>query len=246
MMRRAAYFLYGVLNYVVFLGVFLYLVGFLLELGVPKTIDSGDPGSLGLALFVNISLLGLFGLQHSVMARPGFKAWWTKIVPEPLERSTYVLLSNALVILLSLFWRPMPTPVWVVESSLGVIAVNTLFASGVGLLLYSSFLIDHFDLFGLRQVYLELRQRPYQGKPFGTPALYRALRHPIYLGWIIMFWATPSMTYGHLLFAGIWTAYILIAIPFEDRDLLDHFGDTHRSWSDRTHALIPLLGRRRS
>ena len=240
-MFRAFALGYGVICYAVFFGTFLYLTGFLGGVAVPKSIDSGTGGHLGRALLVNTALLVLFGVQHSVMARPRFKAWWTRFVPAAIERSTYVLASSVVLIAVYAFWQPIEAPVWEVESAVLRAALFGLFAAGVGLVLYSSFLIDHFDLFGLRQVVLHFRKRDYTERQLKMPALYRVVRHPLYVGWIVTFWAAPTMSAGHFLFALVMTSYILVAIPMEERDLADLHGEPYRRWRDRTPALVPRL-----
>jgi protein-S-isoprenylcysteine O-methyltransferase Ste14 len=237
-MKRALVFVYGVLCYAIFFATFLYTVGFLGNLVVPKSVDSGAAGAFGGALLVDTALLVLFGLQHSVMARPGFKAWWTRIVPHSIERSTYVLASSAALALLYGLWQPIPMSVWHAEGVAGA-ALQGLFFAGVGLVLYSTFLIDHFDLFGLRQVFLHLRRRAYQEKRFTTPSLYKRIRHPLYLGWFVTMWATPSMSAGHFLFALVLTAYIYLAIPLEERDLSAALGANYRRYRERTPMFVP-------
>jgi protein-S-isoprenylcysteine O-methyltransferase Ste14 len=241
-MFRFIAFLYGLVAYVGFLGVFLYAIGFLGNFLVPKTIDSGTPGPVGQALLVNTLLLGIFAVQHSVMARPGFKKWWTQIVPKPIERSTYVLISNLLFVLLFWQWRPITTVIWQVESPAGQMFMYGLFAFGWLLVLATSFLINHFDLFGLRQVALYLIARAYKPLQFRTTAAYKYIRHPILLGWMIAFWATPTMTGGHLLFAFLTTAYMLIAIPLEERDLESFHGEIYRRYREEVPMLVPWKG----
>jgi methanethiol S-methyltransferase len=235
--------LYGAIAYLIFLATFLYAVAFVGNLPVPKTIDSGEPGSLAAALIINTLLLGLFAVQHSVMARPAFKRWWTRFVPEPVERTTYVLLASVTLILLYWQWRPIPEPVWSVTNPAGVVISQAIFWSGWAIVLVSTFLINHFELFGLRQVYARLRGRQLPPPEFKTPYLYKSVRHPIYLGFLLAFWATPSMTVGHLLFAVATTGYILIAIQLEERYLIQLFGDQYRRYRAQVSMLIPTPGR---
>jgi protein-S-isoprenylcysteine O-methyltransferase Ste14 len=242
-MKRLAIFLYGIVSYAVFFASFLYGIGFIGNLWVPKSIDSARDVALGTALGVNLALLALFAVQHSVMARPAFKRWWTRIVPEPAERATYVLFSSLALILLFWFWQPMGGVVWSITSEGGVDAMYAIYAAGWLLLLYVTFLIDHFDLFGLRQVWLQLVGKPITAIRFKTPWLYRQVRHPLYVGWLMIFWATPTMTVAHLVFAIMTTAYILVAIQFEERDLIA----AHPEYADyrkRVPALIPFTRRR--
>jgi protein-S-isoprenylcysteine O-methyltransferase Ste14 len=241
-MNRLLAFGFGVASYAVFFASFLYLVGFLGNVAVPKSIDAGNAADLGGAVLVDTALLLLFGIQHSVMARPRFKAWWTRWIPQPIERSTYVLASSAVLIALYALWQPIAAPVWSVQGSAAATALSALFFAGVGLVLYATFLIDHFDLFGLRQVVLYFRDREYRERHFALPLLYRLVRHPLYVGWIITFWATPVMSAGHFLFALVMTAYILVAIPLEERDLAKLHGESYRRWRDRTPAFVPRFG----
>ena len=243
-MNRFAALLYGIVCYAIFFGTFLYAVGFLGNLVVPKSIDSGVAGAPLAAVAINLGLLALFALQHSVMARIDFKSWWTRFVPQPVERATYVLASSLAFILLFEFWQPLPGVVFTFEAEPFQTAVTGLFSLGVATVLYSTCLIDHFDLFGLRQVVLYFRGRPYTEKKFVTPMLYKHIRHPLYVGWFITFWATPEMTVGHLLMAGVTTAYILVAIVFEERDLGTLLGDEYRAYRERTPMFVPRLGRK--
>jgi protein-S-isoprenylcysteine O-methyltransferase Ste14 len=238
-MKRTSIFIYGIFSYVVFFATFLYLVGFIGNLWVPKSIDSSPEVALVNALLIDLALVAIFGIQHSVMARPAFKRWWTRIVPESAERSTYVLLSSLALILLMVFWQPMGGMVWTVMSAPGRIAMYGAFAFGWGLLLLSTFLISHFDLFGLRQVWLQLLGKPYQPVSFRMPMLYRHVRHPLYVGWLFSIWATPTMTVTHLVFAIATTAYILIAIPFEERDLIAEHPE-YAEYRRRVPMLVPL------
>jgi protein-S-isoprenylcysteine O-methyltransferase Ste14 len=240
MLGRITIFLYGVFCYLVFFATFLYAIAFLGDFGVPKSIDSGAQGSLGRALAVDVLLLGLFAVQHSLMARPWFKRAWTRIVPPAAERSTYVLFASVAMILLFWKWQPMGGLIWQLDTEVGRLVAYGIYAFGWALLLLATFLIDHFDLFGLRQVYLYLRGRPYTGLQFRTPLLYRYVRHPIYVGWLCIFWATPQMTVAHLVFALATTAYILIAISWEERDLLSAHGETYRRYREQVPKLIPI------
>ncbi len=239
-MKRILGFAYGLVSYALFFASFLYVIGFLNGLVVSKTVDSGVVGPLGTALAINLVLIALFGIQHSVMARIGFKNWWTTIVAEPIERSTYVLLSSLLLFLLYWQWRPMPEIVWDVQNEVGRGIIWAAFVGGILLVLYASFCINHFDLFGLRQVFLYLRGVKYFDTPFVTPVLYKIIRHPLLLGWIIMFWSAPTMTQGHLLFALANTIYMLIAMPLEERGLTHLLGDDYRRYLARTPRLIPV------
>ena len=242
-LRRTAALVYGVVCYALFFVTFLYLIAFVGNVAVPKTIDSGVPGPVGLAIVVDGVLLALFGLQHSVMARPGFKRAWTQIVPRSIERSTYVLASTAVLAAVMYFWQPIPTPIYDLGGGPLWGAALALYFVGYGIVLYSSFLIDHFDLFGLRQVFLRAMGRVYTEKRFNTPTLYKMIRHPLYVGWIISFWAAPMFSVGHLLYASFFTAYILIAIPFEERDLAAQLGEPYRQWRATTPAFVPRIGR---
>ncbi len=231
---------YGLFSYTVFLGTFLYAVGFVANVVVPKSIDSGVIVPVGEAVAVNVLLLGLFAVQHSVMARPAFKRWWTRFVPLHVERSTYVLATSVLLILLFWLWRPLPGVVWEVEQPAAVLWV--LFGVGWLLVLISTFLIDHFDLFGLRQVVLYAKGQPYTPPPFRTPALYKIVRHPIMLGFLIAVWCTPAMTWGHLLGAGMTTAYIFVGVFLEERDLRNAFGGGYEEYRRQVGMIVPWVG----
>ena len=245
-MGRIAAFVYGVLAYALFFVTFLYMVGFLGNFVVWKSIDSGVEVPLGQAIAINLLLLALFGVPHSVMARPAFKTWWTRFVPKPVERSTYVLVSSVLVILLLWQWRPMTATVWQVDQPVVRAVLLGFFFAGWLLVLYASFLIDHFDLFGLRQVYLYLRGREYTYPHFMERSLYKVIRHPLMAGWLLAFWATPTMTAGHVLFSIGTTVYIFIGIAVEERDLLRFLGDDYRSYHRRTPMILPLPKRKGS
>ena len=241
-MARIIALLFGIAAYGVFFLTFLYLIGFIGNLVVPKSIDAGPASPTLSAFLINLGLIGLFGVQHSVMARQGFKALWKRIVPASVERSTYVLISSAVLILLFWLWQPMGQVVWNIEASWARTLMWSLFGAGFLIVLLSTFNIDHFDLFGLRQVVANLRRSAYRHPRFQVTWFYRFVRHPLYSGFILAFWATPTMTVGHLLFAAAMTTYILIAIRYEERDLLTFHGDAYREYRERVPALVPLPG----
>ena len=242
-MKRATIFAYGVIAYVIFFATFLYSVGFVGNFATPTTLDGPATGPFWLSLGINIALLTAFALQHSVMARPAFKRWWTQFVPEAAERSTYVLFSSLALIAMFIFWQPLGGSIWNVTDPIGQAVLYGFFGLGWGIVLVSTFLINHFDLFGLRQVWLNLRGQKYTPLKFTTPWLYKIVRHPLYVGWFFAFWATPTMTAAHLLFAVMTTAYILVAIQLEERDLMDHHGKDYTDYRKRVPMLVPRVGK---
>ncbi len=244
MVKRIAFFIFGSLSYLTFLATFSYAIGFIGGFGVPTTLDGAPSETLAISLAIDVGLLGLFAFQHSIMARKWFKDWWTRIVPKPLERSTYVLFSSLALILLFWQWQPLGGVVWSIEDQLARFVLHGLFAFGWALVLVSTFLINHFDLFGMRQVWLYLRGRPYTALRFGLPGPYRLVRHPLYVGWLFAFWSTPTMTLAHLLFSVTTTAYILIAIQLEERDLVREHGDSYEAYRRSVPMLIPFTRRR--
>jgi protein-S-isoprenylcysteine O-methyltransferase Ste14 len=236
--------LYGIATYGLFLGVFVYSVGFIGGFLTPTRLDGVPTRPFWQALAIDLGLLGLFAIQHSVMARPAFKRWWTRFVPEAVERSTYVLFSSLALVALFVWWQPMGGIVWETTGAVRI-AVVALYLFGWALLLYTTFLIDHFDLFGLKQVWRRSKGSPYEPPHFYTPSLYKLVRHPLYVGWLTIFWAAPTMTVAHLVFALATTAYILIAIQLEEHDLVEAFGDRYVSYRRSTPMLIPRPWRRR-
>jgi len=243
-MTRFFGFLYGVIAYAVFLAIGPYALGFILGVGTPTMLDGPVRSPLPIALAIDVALLGAFAIQHSGMARPAFKRWWTRIVPESVERSTYVMVSNLLMIALFAWWQPIGPVLWRAPDGWPRNALIGLNLLGWVILLWSTFLIDHFDLFGLKQVWLKLTGRAPRQPRFHTPVLYRLVRHPLYVGWLTIFWAAPVMTLAHLVFCLGTTGYILIAIQLEERDLVDVFGASYVEYRRRTPMLIPRLGRR--
>jgi methanethiol S-methyltransferase len=238
-MSRFIAFIYGLGSYILAAVTLLYAIGFVSGLVVPKAIDTGITVPIAEAIIVNLFLMSVFAVQHSVMARKPFKQWWTQFVPESIERSTYVLFSSLALILLFWQWRPIPAVVWHIDNPQIAAAVIGLSLAGWLIVLTSTFLINHFELFGLEQVSNNLASQPMQLPSFRTPLYYRFVRHPLYLGFIIAFWATPTMTAGHLLFATVTTAYILVAIALEERDLIALFGDDYRRYKERVPMLVP-------
>jgi len=245
---RSAAFLFSIACYGVFLLVFLYLLAFLgnLQALAPRSIDLGrDMGSPEIAVAVDVGLVLLFGLQHSVMARPGFKRVWTRVVPKEMERSLYVLLSSVVLAFFMWQWRPIPTPVlWHADAAWSVALGWSVMGLGVAVLLWATFLINHFELFGLQQGWITLRGGELRGPAFVTPYLYKIVRHPLYVGWLLIFWGAPTMTAGHLLFSAGMSGYILLAIRFEERDLVQHIGEPYRRYREQVPALLPKPGRR--
>ena len=242
-MKRYLIFAYGVICYAAFFATFLYAVGFVANVLVPKSIDSLPTAPLGLALLIDAVLLAIFAVQHSVMARPAFKRWWTQIIPAEAERSTFVLAASAALMLLFWQWQPIGGVIWDVRSPAGQFVLLALCAAGWGLVLVTTFLINHFDLFGLRQVWLCLRNRPYTQLHFVTPGPYKRVRHPLYVGFMLAFWSTPTMTVAHLVFAVLTTVYILAAIRLEERDLVSIHGQSYAEYRRQVPMLIPRPGR---
>lgn len=235
--------LYGVVSYALFAGVFVYLVGFVEDVAVPRSINRSIDAPLAQTVIVDLGLVGLFGLQHSVMARPGFKRWWTRYVPASVERSTYLLFANVTLALMFWQWRTIDTVVWHVDWVPARIALEAVGAIGWGIAFASTFMIDHFDLFGLRQVWTAWKSKPSNETAFRTVLFYRLVRHPLMLGFLIAFWVTPAMTGGHLVFAAAMTVYILIALRFEERDLVDALGEPYRRYRQRVPMLFPRAWR---
>lgn len=243
-MKRWIFAVYGVFCHLLFFATFAYLLAFVGNVVVPKSIDSDPSGPVASEVAIDLLLIAAFGLQHSIMARPAFKTMWTRIVPQPIERSTYVLASCIATIALIWYWRAIDVVVWDVQHPVARLLLWGLFASGWLLVPAASLMIDHFDLFGSRQVWLFLRGREYTHLPFRTPMLYERIRHPLYVGWATAFWATPTMTLGHFLFAAAMTAYMGVAVRFEERDLVQHFGWRYDDYRRRVPMFLPRLARR--
>jgi len=244
-MQRSLNMLFALVAYAIFFATFLYLIGFVGNIAaVPRTVDIGPAAPVAAALAIDIALIALFGLQHSVMARPGFKAWWTRVVPPPAERSVYVLMASATLIILFSFWRPIAGTAWSVTNPLGEALLWALFALGWGIVLLSTFLLNHFELFGLQQAWLHLRGRQAEPPELRQPMLYKWIAHPLYAGFFLAFWATPRMSYGHLLLAAGMSAYMLIAIRYEERDLTGFYGEDYTRYRKNVGMIFPRFGRR--
>jgi methanethiol S-methyltransferase len=243
-MSRIPIFVYGIVSYLIFFAVFLYGIGFIGGFATPTTLDGTARVPLAHALLADLGLLCAFAIQHSGMARPAFKKWWTRVVPEAAERSTYVLLSSLALVALFVLWEPIGGVVWSAAAGAARNFIVGVYLFGWVLLLYSTFLIDHFDLFGLKQVWRRLANKTYRAPVFRTPSLYKIVRHPLYIGWLTIFWAAPTMTAAHLLFAVVTTAYILVAIRWEEHDLESAFGEIYADYKSRTPMLVPRLGSR--
>jgi protein-S-isoprenylcysteine O-methyltransferase Ste14 len=240
-MKKIIALLYGVIAYFAFFGTILYAIGFVGNFFVPKSIDGQPETPLMQAILINASLLLLFALQHSIMARPFFKKWWTKFIPEPMERSTFVLLSSLCLILMMWQWQPIGGVIWSVENEIAKTILLILYIMGWAIVFISTFLINHFDLFGLRQTWFYVTGKKYEHLPFRVPLFYRFVRHPLYLGFLIAFWSTPVMTVAHLLFAVLTTGYILTAIKFEENDLVKTFGEKYMSYKTWVPKIIPFI-----
>lgn len=242
-MKRTMIFTYGVACYLVFLATFLYAIGFIGNILVPRSMDSIPAAPTAWALLINAGLLSGFALQHSIMARGWFKRAWTRIIPEAAERSTYVLMTCVMLAAMFAFWQPIGGVIWNVEDTVGRGMIYAMYAAGWMLVLVATFQINHFDLFGLRQVWLELMGRPYTHIPFRRPFLYRFVRHPLYVGWFLVFWSAPTMTVAHLFFAVMTTSYILVAIQFEERDLVKLHGAKYQKYREEVPMLVPFTGK---
>jgi protein-S-isoprenylcysteine O-methyltransferase Ste14 len=244
-MKKIAFLVYGIVSYAIFFATYCYAVGFVTNLIVPTSLDGQPERPFAEAILINSGMLLLFALQHSIMARPAFKKWWTTFIPEPIERSTYVLLSSLCLILLVWQWEPIGGVIWSVDTSVLQIILTGISLLGFGIVLISTFLINHFDLFGLRQVWFYFSGKTYQPLVFRTPFFYKYVRHPLYLGWMIAFWAAPTMTVAHLLFASLCTLYMLTAIRFEERDLVQAFGEKYLRYKETAPMLIPFTKRQK-
>ena len=243
-MSRAATLLFAMVAYAIFFATFLYLICFVGNLPfVPRTVDVGTPAPVAIAVIIDIALIALFGVQHSVMARQGFKRWWTRVVPNPAERSVYVLMASAVLIVLMAFWRPIPATIWSVSNPLAANAIWAIFWIGWGMVLLSTFLINHFELFGLQQAWFNMQGREAPAHKFHQPLLYKWVRHPLYLGFFLAFWATPQMTAGHLLLTVGVSVYMLIAIRYEERDLVSYFGKDYEDYQANVGMLTPRFRR---
>ena len=240
-MKRSLFLIYGIFCYLVFFGGYAWLAAFVGNLFIPKSIDTGPSGSVPQAILVDVLLILIFGVQHSVMARPAFKKIWTRLIPQPIERSTYVLISSLATMLLMWQWRPIDTLIWQFEGGFGRWLMMSLFAVGWLAVPTVSLMINHFDLFGVRQVWLHFQNKPYRPLPFRTPLAYGRVRHPLYVAWAVAFWCTPVMTAGHLLFASLLTVYMLVAVVFEERDLIVHFGEHYRSYCRNVPRFFPRM-----
>ncbi len=239
-MKKTFYVLYSLVCYFVVLGTIVYFIGFVSNLFVPKSIDTGEVSSVNISILINMGLMSLFAVQHSVMARRGFKEKWTRIIPPPIERSTYVLLASIVVILLFRFWKPIPYPVWDYSGTIAGYLLMLISFLGWVLVFLSTFLINHFHLFGLHQVYHYVISKPEQLSKFGTPFLYKMIRHPLYLGFITAFWMAPLMTLGHLLFSIIMTLYVFIGVHHEEKDLIETFGNDYLQYRKKTPKILPF------
>ena len=246
-MARTGFLIYGIVAYLLFLAAFVYAIGFVADYDwVPKGINDGPPTTIAMALAVNLSLLALFAVQHNLMARPWFKRWWTRFVPEPIERSTFVAAASLILLLLYWLWRPIPEVVWHVDNSIAQWLLGGFYWAGWAIVLYSSFLIDHFELFGLKQVWQHYNGRTLVSAPFSERSIYRWMRHPLMFGFIVAFWSAPTMTLSRLLFALVTTLWVLIAIRIEEHDLADALGEPYLDYRSRTSMLLPIPRQRKA